>query len=105
MKQVDIERLIRTFPIYLSDVSKISLARDLETLWENNNYFTHKWDGPSDPIQADGWNQFTFYDFATNEIRETAGIICSNSCDIDVDNLSLRDRNIIFAPILPVSDY
>ena len=44
-------------------------------------------------------------DFETAERRSISGIVVSNSCDIDEENKSLRDRNVVFAPIIPLAAY
>ncbi|MER8974698.1 MULTISPECIES: hypothetical protein [unclassified Mesorhizobium] len=99
------EELAKVFPRYLTDGSKEELRRRIQSYPDNHNFYSTTWEGPAGPIQGDGWNGFVKLDFSTAERYPVAGIVISNSCDIDEDNKSLRMRNIVFAPIVPLSKY
>lgn len=101
---IDLENLERVIPVYLSDASKIRLATNLANCQDNYHYFANGWEGPDEPLQGDGWNHFWLVDFEGNK-RMVSGIVCSNSCDIDISNPSMRSRNILFAPVVALSSY
>ena len=100
-----IDHLERFLPTYLTATSKRTLSDQIRAHPDDKHYFATSWDGPSEPIQGDGWNGFTKIDFHTRNRHVIAGIVLSNSCDINEDNPSLRSRNIIFAPIIPLRSY
>ena len=100
-----IDHLERVFPYYLTAESKKKLSDHLGAYPDDKHYYATSWDGPPGPIQGDGWSGFTKLDFETAERRSISGIVVSNSCDIDEENKSLRDRNVVFAPIIPLAAY
>ena len=99
------DRLNRVLPPYLTSFSREELKKQLRSFPIGNNYFSYQWTGPESPIQGDGWNGFTEINFRSLELKAVAGVVVSNSCDIDESNISLRKRNILFAPIVKLSDY
>ncbi|MER9939028.1 hypothetical protein [Mesorhizobium sp. M0011] len=99
------DELAKVFPRYLTDASKDELRKRIQAYPNNQNFYSTKWEGPPGPLQGDGWNGFEKLDFATANRYPVAGIVISNSCDIDEENKSLRMRNIVFAPIVPLSRY
>ncbi|MPY74917.1 MAG: hypothetical protein GEU87_11705 [Alphaproteobacteria bacterium] len=98
-------RLERIFPYYLNAADKKALYEALRNYPANKHYFSASWEGPAEPLQGDAWNGFTKLDFQTADRLKIAGLILSNSCDIDEANASLRDRNVLFAPIVALSAY
>ena len=98
------ELLNRIFPAYLSDVSKERLAECLSSRETNRDYHANGWDGPEQPLQGDGWLPFTLFDFDAGDRRTVAGIVLSNSCDIDQLNESMRPRKVLFAPLTKLTD-
>lgn len=100
-----IERLEKVFPYYLNAAEKRRLSEHIGSFPDDRDYYASSWEGPPEPLQGDGWNGFIKIDFSDATRHHVAGIILSNSCDIDEANKSLRDRNILFAPILPLNSY
>lgn len=103
--QRTLEELEKVFPIYLSDVSKMKLAESLRHWDAGQNFHAGDWQGPEQPIQGDGYSTFTLFDFESGDRREVSAIVLSNTCDIDTSNESLRRRNVLFAPIMPLASY
>ncbi len=101
------ERLERVFPSYLTAYGKKRLSDHLRAYPDDRHYYSYSrsWDEQRGPLQGDGWSGFTKLDFNTSERRIISGIVVSNSCDIDEENVSLRERNIVFAPIIPLATY
>lgn len=99
------DALAKVFPYYLTNASKEELRNRIKAYPQDQNFYATSWDGPPGPIQGDGWNGFIKLDFGSADRFPVAGIIISNSCDIDEENRSIRRRNIIFAPIVPLADY
>lgn len=99
------EQLERIFPTYLSHASKEQLAACFADRSTNHNYHAHGWDGPDQPIQGDGWTEFSTFDFESGDRLEVSGIVISNTCDIDASNASMRPRKIAFVPIIKLEDY
>ena len=101
----DGEYLEQIFPVYLTDASKAKLAECLRDRAENHDYHASGWDGPDQPLQGDGWQPLTIFDFVSAERRLVPGIVMSNSCDIDGSNESMRPRNVLFAPLVRLDTY
>ncbi|UCI24613.1 hypothetical protein [Mesorhizobium sp. B2-8-5] len=99
------DELAKVFPYYLSHASKDELRKRIEGYPNDRNFFATSWDGPAEPLQGDGWNGFIKIDFQSGTRIELGGIVISNSCDIDPQNRSISNRNIIFAPIIALDDY
>lgn len=100
-----IQRLEDVFPHYLTATDKKLLSDRIGSYPSDRHYFSSSWEGPSEPIQGDGWNSFTKLDFYASTKKKIAGIVISNSCDINESNKSLRNRNIVFAPITKLETY
>jgi len=102
------EQLEKALPYYLNSADKKKLAEMVRGYLERNanpDFYSLKSYGPDEPVQGDGWNGFSKLNFESQEPQLLAGIVISNSCDIDETNPSLRDRNVLFAPIQRLSDY
>lgn len=100
-----IDHLERVFPYYLTAKSKKKLSDHIGAYPDDKHYYATSRDGPPGPIQGDGWSGFTKLDFDTAERLRISGIVVSNSCDIDEENQSLRDRNVVFAPVIRLATY
>lgn len=99
------ERLAKVFPNYLSSFSVARLSQQLAVFRSERLYFSNTWAGPEGPLQGDAWSGLTKINFRSSDKQVISGIILSNSCDIDEDNKALHEKNIVFAPIVPVDIY
>lgn len=101
------DRLERIFPDYLTAYGKKRLSDHIRAYPDDKHYYSYSksWDEQPGLLQGDGWSGFTKLDFNTTERPIISGIVVSNSCDIDEDNVSLRERNVVFAPIIPLATY
>lgn len=102
---VDGESLEKIFPVYLTDASKARLTDCLRDAANNRDYHANGWEGPDQPLQGDGWQPFTILDFETAARSTVPGIVISNSCDIDGTNESMRQRNVLYAPLVRLEAY
>jgi hypothetical protein len=56
-------------------------------------------------LQADGWRGFVAINFDSGERRTIAGLVLSNSCDVDLNNARDGDPNIVFAPLIKLAKF
>lgn len=91
-------------PRHLTALQKTELLNDLRSFPGTKGFYLA--DGPDEELlQGDGWRGFVHIRFDTRESRVIAGIIVSNSCDIDVRNKRDQDPNVLFAPIMPLASF
>lgn len=91
-------------PRHLSAAQKNELLNDLRSFPGTRGFFLSN--GPEEELlQGDGWRGFVQVRFDTRESRIVAGMIISNSCDIDVRNKRAEDPNVLFAPIMPMASF
>ncbi len=95
--------LSEQIPYYLTKEAKDGLLKALKDFPKNVNYYTilHK----DDVLQGDAWTKFQLFNFHTGERSAVRGIILSNTCDIDPGNKRDLPYNIVFSPIIRLSDY
>ncbi|MCW2218303.1 hypothetical protein M2232_001835 [Bradyrhizobium japonicum] len=96
------DQLVDHVPTYLPQADQIKLIAQLRD-FENQNYYTSKY--PSDLLQGDGWTGFDVFNFSDGQRDRIKGIALSNSCDIDLANSRALPARIVFAPLVPVSNY
>lgn len=92
-------------PYYLTKDRKEGIEKAIAGFPKNMNYFTSLY--PSDLLQGDGWKGLTLINFNIGQLqyKKVAGIVLSNSCDIDSNNSRDFPTNILFAPIIKLSNY
>jgi hypothetical protein len=56
-------------------------------------------------LQGDGWRGFVLFSFETGERRSVAGLVLSNSCDIDPNNPRDLPTKVTFAPLARLSTF
>lgn len=104
-----IQRLIDSLdtflPPYLSQFDREKLKEALSQFPNNMNYYLSHRESEF-PLQGDGWRGFVVYDYEDEKtLVDRAGIIFSNSCDINPDNARDINRAVIFAPLSPLHSY
>jgi len=56
-------------------------------------------------VTGDGWQGFIAINFHTGQRKDVSGVILSNSCDVSTDNSRSLPVNIVFAPLVSLSQY
>jgi hypothetical protein len=91
-------------PPYLTLDQKEALAHALSRFPADSEYYLlGKFQ--DELLQGDGWTKMQVLRFETGEKKEVLGIIFSNTCDVDPENMRELPTNIVFAPILKLSNY
>lgn len=90
-------------PHYLTQEAKEGLVKALKDFPEKMNYYTTE--HTDELLQGDGWNSLDIIDVETAKQKSIKGIILSNSCDISSENTRDIPVRIVFAPIIPLSQY
>ncbi|MBA2492940.1 MAG: hypothetical protein H0V34_15060 [Gammaproteobacteria bacterium] len=86
-------------PAYLSEADYNKVTEQLKRFSEFRDYYILP--APTKKaLQGDGWTGFAIKN--DNEMLKVRGMILSNS-DIDPDNPSRPDCNVVFSPIIPLS--
>ncbi|MBA2408616.1 MAG: hypothetical protein H0V62_02165 [Gammaproteobacteria bacterium] len=101
MEPDELAEVIRShLPAYLSEADYNKVTEQLKRFSEFRDYYILP--APTEKaLQGDGWAGFAIKD--DNEILKVRGMILSNSCDINPDNPSRPDRNVVFSPLIPLS--
>lgn len=99
---ITLENINDHIPYYLTQEAKKGLVKALKDFPEGTNYYTTKCQDQL--LQGDGWNSLDIINLK-GEQRSIRGIILSNSCDISQENSRDVPARIIFAPIIPLSQY
>lgn len=98
-------------PPYLSETSKNKLFEDLDKF--NNRIdcgqelYSKALKTAPFLMQGDGIDQMYYVNLPSCDIKNVRAIICSNTCDISLDNLKTRKNpaRIMYAPILSFAKY
>lgn len=99
---INLESIQSHIPYYLTQEAKENLVKALET-FPNVNYYTRLYN--DDILQGDGWNSLEVINFYDSSRKQIKGIILSNSCDISVDNKRSTPVNLVFAPLIKLSNF
>ena len=96
-------------PFYLTSDDQQTLIRELKEFTSNKQLnFTlssYNDDVASAVLQGDGWRGFSIFDFETGQRKSIRGVVLSNSCDVDPENLRDVPMRIIFAPLVKLSAF
>lgn len=99
---INLESIQSHIPYYLTQEAKENLVKALEA-FPNVNYYTRLYN--DDILQGDGWNSLEVINFYDSSRKQIKGIILSNSCDISTDNKRSTPVNLIFAPLIKLSNF
>lgn len=91
-------------PKYLTPEDKDQLLSEIRAFPQVKNFYLGE-KRDDEYLQGDGWNGLIAINFDTLEKKDVNGVILSNSCDIDPQNPSPRDRMILFCPLVRLSKY
>lgn len=105
----DVESLKQQIPNYLTAEDKLVLVKELAAIAGGGNidYFLNRSaDSYADfMLQGDGWAGFQLFLFETGERKSIRGIVLSNSCDVDPENMRDIPARVIFAPLVKLEKY
>lgn len=96
--QISSESIQKQIPYYLSQESKDNLVKALDSFPRSIQYYINKY--PADVLQGDGWNSLEIIRFEDGERGLIKGIILTNSCDIDSNNIRVMPPKLSFAPLI-----
>lgn len=107
--EFDADNLQKQIPYYLTSSDQEALIAELKAFSRGAvpEYFLNKHqDSFADVmLQGDGWRGFQFLKFETGERRFVRGVVISNSCDVDPDNMRDVPTRITFAPLVKLAAY
>lgn len=92
-------------PKYLSPTQTRELYDALRQFPNLPTFYLPPATSDGDLLQGDGWRGFIVSEFHGNRRKIVAGIILSNSCDIDTQNTSHLPRRILFCPLISLYEY
>lgn len=101
--QISTESIQDQIPYYLTQDAKEGLTRELNNFSNKTNYYTGLY--RQDILQGDGWSCLPIINFESGERKSIKGILLSNSCDIDPNNIRELPTKITFAPIIRLNLY
>lgn len=105
----DVESLQQQIPYYLTAEDRQALVDELKAISRGGtaDYFLSPYQDAfkADMLQGDGWRAFQLFMFDTGARRSVQGVVISNSCDVDPENLRDVPARVIFAPLVKLSAY
>jgi hypothetical protein len=84
-------------PRYLTPQQQSDLVEQLRD-FERRPLYTSLY--PSDILQGDCWTNFQVFQFANGNRERLAGIVYSNSCDVEPANNRALPPKLVFAPLI-----
>lgn len=96
------EELAKYFPQYLTEHQKIAVAEEFKA-FPNLNYYLRRFE--TEYLQGDCWFDIPLGTVGVDSRGPVAGVILSNSCDIDLGNKRSLPPNVIVSPMLSVDRY
>ena len=106
MKPEEIFEQVSLFlPKYLTPTQKQELYSEMLRFPGTTQFYLHRPDLRDQLLQGDGWQGFIAINFHTGQRKVVSGVILSNSCDVSTDNRRSLPVNILFAPLVSLSQY
>jgi hypothetical protein len=106
MKPEEILEQVSLFlPKYLTPSQKQDLYSEMLRFPGTTQFYLHRPDLRDQLLQGDGWQGFIAINFHTGQRKVVSGVILSNSCDVSTDNSRSLPVNILFAPLVNLSQY
>jgi hypothetical protein len=106
MKPEEIFEQVSLFlPKYLTPSQKQDLYSEMLRFPGATQFYLHRPDLRDQLLQGDGWQGFIAINFHTGQRKVVSGVILSNSCDVSTDNSRSLPVNILFAPLVNMSQY
>ena len=106
---LDAETLIQQIPYYLTSEDQKVLLDELTAI-SRGGTAEYLLDAYRDSfkevmLQGDGWRGFQLFLFEAGDRRSVRGIVLSNSCDVDPENLRDVPARVIFAPLVKLAAF
>jgi hypothetical protein len=106
MKPDEIFEQVSLFlPKYLTPSQKQELYSEMQKFPGATQFYLLRPDLKDQLLQGDGWQGFIAINFHTGQRKAVSGVILSNSCDVSTDNSRTLPVNILFAPLVSLSQY
>lgn len=105
MADFSLEEIAVFLPKYLSPREQAGLFDEIKRLPNAIAFYDRRRDLEADLLQGDGWRGLVAINFDSLERKSLSGVIISNSCDIDIANKRDISPNVLFAPIIRLSDF
>jgi hypothetical protein len=103
------EQIKQYLPPYLTPEQSRQLYEELSSFPEQfpykPNFYLNLSKVEGSMLQGDGLKGFVVIDFFNLQKKEAAGVVISNSCDIDPQNKRNLPVNILFSPIIRLSSH
>lgn len=104
MTETDLLHQIRVvLPKYLTPEMQEDLWREIRRFPNNASFYLPEGSVEEDLLQGDGWRGLVAVNVETLEQKRVAGLLISNSCDIDLSNERTLLPRVLFAPILSLN--
>lgn len=106
MAEINLEDIAVYLPKYLSPTEQKGLYEELKK-FPNDSFKFYDETGKFDHelLQGDSWRGLMAINFQTLEKKAISGVVISNSCDVDINNRRAFSPNILFAPLIKLSDF
>ncbi len=106
---LDAETLIQQIPYYLTAEDQKVLLGELTAISQGGSaeYLlgTYRDSFKEVMLQGDGWRGFQLFIYETGHRTSVRGIVLSNSCDVDPENLRDVAGRVIFAPLVKLAAF
>ncbi|MCB1046546.1 MAG: hypothetical protein KDC10_05025 [Calditrichaeota bacterium] len=100
------EHILSTFlPKYLTPEKQADLWEEIRNFPRISRFYLSPELGVENALQGDGWHGFSVIHFNTLEKKTITGMVISNSCDIDPNNIRSHEGRVVFAPIVRMGKY
>jgi hypothetical protein len=106
----DVDNLQKQIPYYLTASDQQTLVAELKIIASGvgtvGYFLSRRHDAFKEKmLQGDGWRGFGVFSFKSSELRSVRGIVLSNSCDIDPDNVRDIPSRVVYAPMVKLSAF
>lgn len=104
---MDFEEIKKYLPQYLSDSANESLFSELKNFPKNINerLYTSALKDKSVIFQGDGLRELLHIELPASKTKQVNGMILSNTCDVDQNNVRLIGSRLVHAPIVNLQKY
>jgi hypothetical protein len=96
------DNIAQHVPRYLTPAQQSDLVEQLRDFHQRQLYSALY---PTEILQGDCWTDFQLFESASGRPEAAAGIIFSNSCDIDATNNRSLPPKLVFAPLIRLDLY
>jgi hypothetical protein len=104
---IDFEDIKKYLPQYLSNIANENLFSELKNFPGNidKRLYTGLLKNDSIIYQGDGFSELLHIELPNTTTKKLNGMVLSNTCDIDQDNVRLMSSRLIHAPIINLQKY